>query len=814
MTPTSEERPLKKTAVNAGRRGASIPSRAEALKSAPLAWGGKEWLPGLLLIGAVLLAYMRVWHAGFIWDDDIYVTQNRLLTAPDGLWRIWFTFDSPSQYFPLTYTTFRLEHALWGFAPMGYHLVNLLLHGVNAVLLWRLLARLQIPGAWLAAAIFALHPVQVESVAWVTELKNVQMGFFFLLSLLAWLRFTEDATRRGWWFYGLSLALYALALFSKTTACTLPAALLAIAWVRGERIGWRRTWEIAPYVVLGIGMGMLTVFWERYHQGTQGQIFTMGPIDRLLIASRGVWFYLAKLFWPDKLTFSYPRWTIPAGDPLAYQWLLALCALGWGAWYGRRIVGRSAWVALLFYVATLGPVLGVFMLYTFRYTFVADHYQYLACIGPIVLVCAGLAKLKERWKTEGWAAPAFSGVLLGVLGTLTWLQCGSYLNAESLWRTTIARNPESWMAHNNLGHLLYINGDTAGGVAEYNVSLAIKPNEEAYDNMGNALLKQGRIEEAVAQYRLALGVNPADADSYYNIGVVALQVGRYEEAIAQFQAALKLEPIFAKARCDLGDALLSEGHADEAIAQYNQALREDPDCTEAICNLGNNLFRQGRLAEATMEYNAALEIDPACANAHYNLGNVLLAEGQAQAGLDQYRAALRSDPSLTEASNNLGNALLQEGRTEEAIAEYTAALRSNPNYVEAQNNLGKAYLLEGRRADAIAAIRKALEMRPSSAEIQNNLAWLLASSPPDAGGDDATALRLATQASQATSGTNPVILRTLAAAYAGTGQYPKAVQTAQAALGLARTHGGTALVDALDKDLKLYQAGQPFRQGE
>ena len=677
-----------------------------------------EWLLGLLLFAAVLLAYMRAWHADFIWDDDIYVTHNRLLTSPNGLQRIWFSFESPSQYFPLVYTTFRLEHALWGFAPFGYHLVNILLHGLNALLLRRILVRLEIPGAWLAAGIFALHPVQVESVAWVTELKNVEMGFFFLLSLLAWVRFSEESRPRAWWYYGLSLALYALALFSKTTACTLPAALLVIVWLRGERVNWRAIAEIAPYVVLGIGMGLLTVFWERYHQGTQGKTFTMGPVDRLLITSRGVWFYLYKLLWPAKLTFSYPRWAISASDPLAYQWFLALCALGWGAWYARRYVGRSAWMALFFYAATLSPVLGVIMLFTFRYTFVADHYQYLACIGPIVLVCAGLVKLRERWlPAQPWAAPCCCAVLLAGLGALTWLQCGSYQDAESLWRTTIARNPASWMAHNNLGHLLYDKGDVAGGVAEYAVSIGIQPNEEAYDNMGNALLRQGRIADAIGQYRLALDVNPADADSFYNLGVVALQVGRVQEAMAEFQEALKLQPTLGKARCGLGNALLREGRTEEAVAQYNGALRDDPESTEALCNLGNHLFQQGRIAEAIMKYDAALEIDPAYATAHYNLGNALLAQGQSDAGLAEYRAALRSDPSLTEANNNLGTALLQQGRTEDAIAEFTAALRWNPNYVEAQNNIGKAYLIEGRRQDAIAAIRKALSMQPSNAEM-------------------------------------------------------------------------------------------------
>ena len=230
----------------------------------------RAWLLGLLLVAATLLAYQPAWQAGFIWDDDEYVTNNPLLTAPDGLKRIWFSLDSPSQYFPLTYTVFRIERSLWGLNPAGYHWVNILLHAANALLVWRLLRRLSVPGAWLAAAIFALHPVQVESVAWVTELKNVLSLFFFLLALLAWVEFVEDRPKPLWRFYRLALMFCALALFSKTTACTLPAALLLILWLKGKPITRSRLAQIVPFLVLGVGMGLVTVWWERFHQEVRG----------------------------------------------------------------------------------------------------------------------------------------------------------------------------------------------------------------------------------------------------------------------------------------------------------------------------------------------------------------------------------------------------------------------------------------------------------------------------------------------------------------------------------------------------------------
>src|SRR5204863_8480685 len=217
----------------------------------------------VVLIAVTIFAYRPAWHGGFLWDDDAYIINNELLTAPDGWQRIWFSLDSPSQYFPFTYSTFRIEHALWGLNTTGYHWVNLLLHIGNALLVWAVLARLRVPGAWLAAAIFALHPVQVESVAWITERKNVLMGVFFLLMLIAWVAFLDEKTKRPWLYYGLALILYLLALSAKTTACTLPVALFLILWHQNMRISWERLLQINPFFVLGIASGLLAIWWER-----------------------------------------------------------------------------------------------------------------------------------------------------------------------------------------------------------------------------------------------------------------------------------------------------------------------------------------------------------------------------------------------------------------------------------------------------------------------------------------------------------------------------------------------------------------------
>ncbi|HXI72581.1 MAG TPA: tetratricopeptide repeat protein [Verrucomicrobiae bacterium] len=507
------------------------------------------WLLGLLLISATIMAYQPAWHAGFIWDDDKYVTQNPLLSAPDGLWRIWFSLESPSQYFPLTYSAFRLEKALWGLNPDGYHWVNILMHVANALLLWRLLYRLGLPGAWLATTIFALHPVQVESVAWITELKSILSLFFILLALLAWIKFMEEPPRRLWGYYGVALVCYLLALCSKTTACTFPAVLLLLSWLKGWPITRTRFAQIVPFCVLGLGMGLLAMWWERYHQGTQGRLFDFGLVDRILIASHAAWFYLGKLVWPVNLTFSYPRWNVNPADPLAYGWLVAGVILVAGIFLTRRQTGRSLAVVVLFYLVTLAPTLGFIMLYTFRYSFVADHYQYVASIGLIAFAAAAVTM---AFNNRPFSKLVFCGALLLTLGTLTWHQCGMYADRETLWRVTLARNPASLMAHNNLGVLLF---------------------------------NQGRVKEAIDQYQQAVGLNPDDSEAHNNLGNALLQEGSGDEAINQYQQAVKLDPGFANGHNNLGNALLHQGQIEQAIVEYEAAIKLAPNNPFFLSNL-------------------------------------------------------------------------------------------------------------------------------------------------------------------------------------------------------------------------------------
>ncbi|MBA2269552.1 MAG: tetratricopeptide repeat protein [Chthoniobacterales bacterium] len=710
--------------------GSSLTSAAEQQAAetipAPAALGAissrgpdwRSWLLAALLVTMTVLAYQQVWHAGYIWDDDKYVTENPLLSAPDGLQRIWFSRDSPSQYFPLVYTTFRLEHGIWGLNPAGYHWVNVLLHAGNALLVWRLLRRLAVPGAWLAAALFALHPVNVESVAWITERKNVLMGLFFLLTLLAFLRFDEEKSRRRWCYYAGALLLYALALFSKTTACTMPAALLLMLWCKRIPITAGRVASVAPFVILGLGMGLLTVWWERNIQGTQGELFAMGITERLLVASRAIWFYLSKLLWPAELAFSYPRWEISASDPRDYVPLLLLFGAAAAVYLARRFVGRGLETAAIYFVAMLSPMLGFIMLYTFRYTFVADHYQYLATVGPFAVAAAlATAAAVRTSRRYALATRVFvAAALLGPLGFRTWQQCAIYHDEETLWRATIAVNPSSWMARNNLGIVELRRGAIDEAIAQFTAALEIDPAyAEAHYNLGNAFVRKGTVDQAIVHYQKALALNPKIAGAHLNLGRILMRGGRVSEAILHLRNAVVVAPQEAAAHEALGSALAGSNRPAEALEHLTTAATLAPSSVVVQNNLGNTLLDLGRAGEAVALFQKALQLEPGNAEANYNLANGLVALGRPEEALRHYRRAVELRPTYGAARNNHANTLVQLGRIEEAIVEYQGALAVRPDSSTTHKNLGLALQRAGRVDEAITHLQKARELESQTA---------------------------------------------------------------------------------------------------
>jgi len=449
-------------------------------------------------------------------------------------------------------------------------------------------------------------------VAWITERKNVLMGFFFLLTLLAWIAFVGERTRRPWIFYGVALIFYVLALSAKATACTLPAALFLILWLQKKPITIRRLVQILPFVVLGIGMGLLTVWWERYHQGTNRGLFTfLSPTERILVASRAVWFYLSKIFWPSNLTFIYPRWNISPAEFFNYIWLLAGIAACVAIYFGRRYFGRSVEVAAAFFVATLSPVLGFIMLFTFRYTFVADHYQYLACIGPIALASAGIVSLGDEFAQYRTAIISAALLMVAGLGTLTWRQAATYTDIETLWRTTLARNPECWMAHTNLGMVLLQQGRLDDAIVQYRSALQMQPDSwDAEYNLGTALVRKGQVDEAIQHCERAVAMRPTDPDAQVSLGDALLRKGRIDDAIDHYQKAMTAHPDHFLSRYGLCQALLEKGELDSAIQVCRSALvlwPLDVDCQTALAIA---LEEKGNPAEAMQHYQKALEIAP------------------------------------------------------------------------------------------------------------------------------------------------------------------------------------------------------------
>jgi tetratricopeptide (TPR) repeat protein len=522
---------------------------------------------------ATLAAYLPALQGALLWDDDQHVTQPAMQSL-DGLGRIWFNLGSTLQYYPLLHSAFWLEHMLWGDSVLGYHLLNVALHAGSALLVVLIVRRLGLPGAWLAGFLFALHPVCVEAVAWISEQKSTLSGVFVLGSVLIYLDY--DQTRRKWAYFA-ALMLFVLALLSKTTAATLPAGLLVILWWRRGRLDVKRdVLPLLPWFAIAIPAGLLTAWVERRFIGAQGVEFALSFQQRVLLAGRGLWFYAAKAVLPVDLIFSYPRWKL---DPAVWwQWLfpagvLVLAVALVVASRKSPHKTRGPLAAFLLFAGTLFPALGFVNVYPFRYSYVADHFQYVAMLGLLIPLASIIEASNLRM--------AASIALAAILGILTFRQTANYTDSETLYRATESHNPDSWLAHNNLG-----------------VMLAATP---------------GRLSEAIAEYQEALRIEPDYPEAHNNLGRALSHIpGRFDDAAAEFRTAVRLRPGMAQAHLGLGNALAQMGgHLEDAASEYRAVLKIDADSAEAHFNLGNVLAQMpGELPNAIAEYQAAQRIRP------------------------------------------------------------------------------------------------------------------------------------------------------------------------------------------------------------
>lgn len=526
----------------------------------------------VFIVLVTLAVYLPAIRGGFVWDDYTLITENRLVKANDGLYRFWCTTEA-AEYYPLTYSLWWLEWRLWGATPMGYHVVNVLLHAVNAILVWIILRRLKIPGAWFAAVVFAIHPVNAATVAWICEQKSTLSMLFYTVAILLYLRFDEE---HCWRWYGLSLAAFLLALLAKTAVVMLPIVLLGCVWWTRGQARWKDVLYSSPFFILSAGLGLLTIRVHHSQLVMESAARAAGFASRLATAGWVPWFYLSKALLPFNLTAVYPQWQVDASRWVSYVPGLILAGSLTLFWWNRNTWGRPFFFGFGYFVAMLFPVLGFFDQSFYRFSLVADHWQYYSLAGVVGLVGAMGCRISGQTRAVAGVA------VLTVLGLMTSERAGVYASEETLWRDTVEKNPAGWMPHYNLGTILLQAGKLEEAIVQFEQAARLRPDlVKVHSNLGIALAQAGRVQEAVAQFERALQIDPHLFEVHGNLGHALMIQGKMPEAITHWKQALQIKPESADVHYDLGLALEQIGQIAEAIKHYELALKFKPDYTEA-----------------------------------------------------------------------------------------------------------------------------------------------------------------------------------------------------------------------------------------
>lgn len=656
--------------------------------SIPSKW--KILLQALLIVAIGVWVYWPCLHGGWLWDDDTLIAHNGTLRRLPGLWTIWFTVPE-TDYWPVTFSALWVQWHLWGTNPLGYHLCNLVLHLSSGFLLWRLFNKLGLRWGWLGGLVFVIHPLTVESVAWMSEVKNTLSLFFFLLSLAAFIDYDSSKNECG---YLGSLFLYIIAMLCKTSTVMLPTVLLLYAWWKRGHITRLDLKSTAPFFAMALIFGSITIYLQGVHTGEDPAVASVGVISRLVGGGVAICFYIEKFLLPAGLLPVYPRWALDPPSLLQVATLPLLALLLGGLWKCRRGWSRHVLLGGGFFLLTVLPVLGLLKMSYCNISLVADHFVYLPLIGVIGIEVAGLEAIYGRLAIIGRPFYASSVVALGIL--LAWESheyAKVWISSKALWTYTTERNSGSALAHYNLGSdLAKTPGRLLDAISQYKIALAIQPNyAEAHCNLGNALSNiPGHLPEAISEYQTALRINPNLAETHNNLGrVLQTLPDQLPNAISEYRTALRIKPDFAEAHYNLGAAEEGiPGHLTDAISEYETAVKLKPDFVEAHYCLALLFADSGRLPEAIAELKATLQFKPDDPEAHYNLGAVL---AQIQGGLpeaiSEYRKALQLRPEFPQANNNLGNALTKLGRLDEAIIQYQTAILRKPDFTEARNNL-------------------------------------------------------------------------------------------------------------------------------
>lgn len=626
---------------------------------------GLNWkiiLQALLIAAAVLWIYWPALHGDWLWDDGVLITDNAVMRDPFGLGKIWLEPGSLIDYQPLKFSVVWLQWHLWGNDTLGYHLTNVVLHTTSALLIWRLLSKFGLRLAWLGGLIFAIHPVQVESVAWIAELKNTLSLPPFLLAMCAWIDYEERGKSRD---YLLALGLFLVAMSCKPTMVMFPMIILLYAWWKRGCIAWKDVRFTLPFFMVSLALGLVTIGFLHHHAIDNDPIPMGGLFSRVTCAGLALAFYFSKCFLPLGLLPIYPRWIIdPSSLEQFLPWpilIFVICYL----WTKRASWGRHALLGLAFFLINLAPFVGFVAGSYMAFTWVMDHILYIPVIGLIGLTVAALDEMGKQLPAT------YRPYLVGMVTAVVLLLAGEsrsyakiFINEQTLWSYELQYNPNAYLAHNELGLVFLSTGQTDAAIEQFEKALRLKPDyATAQTDIGNALSRKGRVDEALAHYYLALSIDPDDAGAHYNIGNVLMKKGRLDEAIIQYQEALKIRP--------------------EESLFHN--------------NLGNAFIQKRQLADAKTQFRNAVQIDPNNIDAHNNLGWVLSQMGLASEAISEFQKALEINPNIPAIHYNLGNALLQVGLVDDAITQFQEDLRLNPNDARGQTKLAQAQALSAQR---------------------------------------------------------------------------------------------------------------------
>ncbi len=673
----------------------------------------------MAIFAMVCAAYLPAISGGYVWDDDAITDNPQVRTAPGivGIWTAPAANLKEKHYWPMVYTSYWLEDRLFGLNPVINHLINVILHAANAILIALLLAQMGVGCAWLAAAIFALHPAHVESVAWVIERKDGLSTLLYLLSFLAYRHSREKDNPSA---YAASLICFVLAMLTKSIVISLPVALaLATIWEKG-RLSMKDLRSLAPFAVIGIAMAAGDLAYVRRLEN--GEDYGIAMVERVMIAGRAMVFYLGKSLWPNSLMSIYPRWNVESMSAIQSVFgvgiLIALTVMA-----TRHKFRSTLLLPLIYFVVTLVPILGLITFGFIRLSFVADRYQYLASIGLNIIMAAAIHAIVLR---IGRSIPelkiAAIAVLLLVLGALTWRQAAIYKGPLELWSHNVARNPTSWTAFSNLAFAQADSNLLDEAHENYLRALAIKPEyENAKLGLAHLLIRNGKLDEGIAQYREVIGFMPQSKGAYNDLGRALELKGDFAGAEENYRKALTLDPASIETLVNYGSMLAEQGKPDEAMKLFASGRDLAPYHSDLNAAIGIFLEAQGKPDEALAHYQTALETNPRNVAARGNLAAMLAQMGRLPEAESHLREAVRIQSDFYEGRMNLAMILQRSGRMDEALEQLTLLIKFHPEHPDANFQYGLGLARAGRMEEARAAFDKAAKLAPDRAEFKEAL---------------------------------------------------------------------------------------------